>query len=337
MTPKRQGCDNHAMPRAYVTGATGFVGLNLVQRLTQQGWAVRALHRRSSDLTYLSRFDAERVVGDVTDRASLECSLPENVDVVFHVAASVDFWPPKNAAQTKINVEGTRNVVEVALAKHANRFVQTSSVAAFGPVDGEILREDSESRAAMHWVNYFRTKYLADQEVQAGIDKGLHACFVHPGYVLGPYELGNFSDLFRLLKQRKLPGAFPGGGPWCHVGGLVDAMIRAAEVARPGDRYLIGAAHARLADVIAQIARRVGVPPPRPLPRWLLMSIARVMEWRGLVTGREPDITRGVVHLFSMNIFFDCTKAEQELGYRETSLDRMVDDTYAWLLAEGRI
>jgi dihydroflavonol-4-reductase len=76
------------MPSAYITGGTGFVGLNLIQRLTQEGWDIRALHRSSSDLTYLSRFDAARVVGDVTDRASLERSMPENVDVVFHVAAA---------------------------------------------------------------------------------------------------------------------------------------------------------------------------------------------------------------------------------------------------------
>jgi dihydroflavonol-4-reductase len=114
-------------------------------------------------------------------------------------------------------------------------------------------------------------------------------------------------------------------------------MIRAAEVARPGERYLIGAEQASLAEAAGKIALRVGVAPPRPLPAWLLRSIARVMEWGGLLTGREPVITPELVHMFSMNVSFDCTKAERELGYRETSLDRMVDDTYAWLMAEGRI
>jgi dihydroflavonol-4-reductase len=302
-----------------------------------EGWEVRALHRSSSDLSYLSRFDAERVVGDVTDRASLDRSMPNAVDVVFHVAASVNFWSRNNDAQTKINVDGTRNVVETALAKNAKRFVQTSSVVAFGPIDGDVLREDSESRAATHWVNYFRTKYLADEEVRAGIEKGLHACFIHPGYVLGPYEMSNFSEMFRLLKAGGLPGTFPGSGPWCHVEKVVEAMIRGAEVAGPGDRYLIGALHASLAEVAAKIARRVGADPPRTLPAWLYRSIAQLMEWRSFVTGKEPDLTPEVVLMFSMDVSFDCSKAERELGYRETSLGRMIDDTYVWLQAEGRI
>jgi len=325
------------MPSAYITGATGFVGLNLIQRLTQEGWDIRALHRSSSDLTYLSRFDAARVVGDVTDRASLERSMPENVDVVFHVAASVNMWSRNNATQTKINVDGTRNLVDVALAKNARRFVQTSSVAAFGPCDGDVLHDDSESRAATHWVNYFRTKYLADQEVIAGIGKGLHACFIYPGYVLGPYEQSNLSRLFRLLKEGKLRGTFPGCGPWCHVHGLVHALIRSAEIGRPGDRYLIGALHASFAEALEIVARCVGVDPPLVLPRWLLMPLARINEWGSFITGKEPDITPEIVHLFSMDISFNCTKAERELGYRETSLARMVEDTYAWLVAEKRI
>jgi dihydroflavonol-4-reductase len=277
------------------------------------------------------------MVGDVTDRASLERSMPENVDVVFHVAASVNMWSRNNATQTKINVDGARNLVDVALAKNAKRFVQTSSVAAFGPRDGDILHDDSESRAATHWVNYFRTKYLADQEVIAGIAKGLHACFIYPGYVLGPYEQSNFSRLFRLLKEGKLAGTFPGSGPWCHVDGLVHALIRSAEIGRPGDRYLIGAEHASFSEALAIVARCVGVAPPRVLPRWLLMPLARINEWGSFITGKEPDITPEIVHLFSMDVSFNCTKAERELGYRETSLARMVEDTYAWLVAEKRI
>jgi len=325
------------MRTAYVTGATGFVGLNLVERLAREGWRVVALHRESSDLQYLSRFDVERVVGDVVDHASLLRSMPEEVDVVFHVAAMVSLWSHDNDVQTKINVEGTRNVVDVALRKKAARFVQTSSFVAFGPQHGDVLREDSESRAQGHWVNYFRTKHLSDNEVLAGIDKGLHACFIHPGYVLGPYELGNFSEMFRLLKAKTLPGVFPGSGGWCHVGQVVDAMIRAAEVASAGDRFLIGAANAPVPEVAAKIAERVGVSAPRPIPRWALSAYSRLLVWGSLLTGREPDLTPEAVHMLSMDVTLDCSKAERELGYREVSLDTMVDDTYQWLQAEGRI
>jgi nucleoside-diphosphate-sugar epimerase len=73
------------------------------------------------------------------------------------------------------------------------------------------------------------------------------------------------------------------------------------------------------------------------MPRWLLKPLARIYEWRSFITGKEPEITPEHVHLFSMDVSFNCTKAERELGYRETSLARMVEDTYAWLVAEKRI
>lgn len=323
------------MPTAYVTGSTGMVGLNLVERLTQDGWDVRALHRESSDLTFLSRFGAERVVGDITDHESLRETMPEEVDVVFSVAASVNFWAPNNDAQTKINVAGTQNLVETALEKKAKRFVHVSSIAAHGPRDGDVIREDSESHAESHWVNYFRTKWLADEQVRAGIKRGLPAVFVAPGNILGPFDFGNWSRLFRLLKAGELPGVFPGSAPWCHVQSVVDALIRAREVGAPGERYNIGSVHASYPDVGQKIAKLVDVKPPRTLPGWALKTVGRVMDWSSRITRKEPDITPEVAHLCSMSFFFDCTKAERELGYQEVTLDEMLEDTHTWLLTEG--
>src|SRR5512139_2269299 len=101
----------------FVTGATGFVGLNLVEQLLARGWRVIALHRAGSDLKYLARMRAERAVGDVTDADSLMRALPEGVDAVFHVAGDVSLWSRRNAAQDRINIEGTRNMVGAALAR----------------------------------------------------------------------------------------------------------------------------------------------------------------------------------------------------------------------------
>lgn len=215
--------------------------------------------------------------------------------------------------------------------------MQTSSVVAFGPQDGDVLNEESPSRADGHWINYFRTKYLADQEVAAGMGRGLNAVFVVPGYVVGPYELSHFSLMFKMLKQGKLPGAFPGAGPWCHVDTVVDALIKAAEVGTPGERFLIGAAHAKIADVLGTVADRLGVKAPKPFPAWFLKPVAKMAEWGSFITGKEPEITPEVAHMFCMDVTFDCTKAETQLGCYETSIEKMVDDMHAWLLAEGRL
>src|SRR5947207_7720326 len=149
------------MKSAFVTGATGFVGLNLVEELVRQGWQVTALHRANSDLAELGRFPVTLMPGDITDPGSLRAAMAEDMDVVFHVAGNTNLWSRRNAQQTAENVEGTRNVVETALARGAKKLVLTSSIAAYGEQTGE-LTEARKSRAKRSWINYQRTKWLAE-------------------------------------------------------------------------------------------------------------------------------------------------------------------------------
>ena len=135
--------------RAFVTGGTGFLGLNLVEQLTAQGWQVSALHRRSSDVRLLSRFPVRVVEGDILEPESLRRAVPQRVDAVFHVAADTSMWSGNNARQTRINVEGTRNVVAAALAAGAGRLIHTSTWNAYGLEQGEIS-EDLPQQAASH-------------------------------------------------------------------------------------------------------------------------------------------------------------------------------------------
>jgi dihydroflavonol-4-reductase len=133
---------------AFVTGATGFVGLNLVEALLAQGWRVLALHRAGSELKYLARMQAERVTGDVTDAESVRRALPPQVDAVFHVAGDTNLWSRRNARQDRINIEGTRNMIEAALARRARRFLHTSSISAWGLQRGRLDERTSQKGSA---------------------------------------------------------------------------------------------------------------------------------------------------------------------------------------------
>src|SRR5712692_3945164 len=135
------------MKSAFVTGSTGFVGLNLVEELLRQGWQVTALHRVESDLAELGRFPVTLMPGDITDAASLRAAMPEDIDVVFHVAGNTNLCSRRNDQQTREDGEGTRNVVEAALARRAKKLVLTSSIAAYGEQNGA-LTETTKSNAA---------------------------------------------------------------------------------------------------------------------------------------------------------------------------------------------
>ncbi len=319
------------MPHAFVTGGTGFVGSNLVRLLLERGWEVTVMHRRSSDSTAWKGLGVRLACADVTDEHAVHMALPHAVDVVFHLAASVSFSKRNDAEQTLVNVTGTRHVVRAALAKGAKRFVQTSSVAAYGPRDGDSLIETSPSRARNHWINYMRTKWLAEREVERGIELGLDAVFVNPCHILGPGDARNWGRTFLLAQEGNLPVTPPGAAPWCHVSDVVDAHVAAAERGRTGERYLLAGVQASYRDLFASICERLGRPLPPVVPAWVLRTAARAQALLYPRIGKEPTVSPELAHVLCANFRVSSAKAERELGYRSHDFDTMIHDTFEWL------
>jgi nucleoside-diphosphate-sugar epimerase len=325
------------MKSAFVTGATGFVGLNLVEELVRQGWQVTALHRVKSDLAELGRFPVTLMPGDITDAASLRAAMPEDVDAVFHVAGNTNLWSRRNARQTRENVEGTRNVVATAGARGAKKLVLTSSIAAYGEQSGE-LTEATKSNAEKSWINYQRTKWLAEEEVRKGIRAGLPATILNPGAIIGRYDTGGWARLFHLVAQDRLPGALPGEVSAAHVGEVVKAHVAAAERGKTGENYILAGTRTSFAEMLGLIAELLGKPPPkRVLSPGLLRIIARVQGMRAAITGKPPQLTPESVALSTRKISCPSTKAQQELGFKIVPIQTMLQDCYDWLVATGRL
>jgi dihydroflavonol-4-reductase len=322
---------------AFVTGGTGFVGLNLVRQLMAEGWDVTALHRPASDLTYLNRFRPRLAVGAITEEASLIASIPDHTDTVFHVAGNTNMWRRRNAEQAQDNVEGTRNIVEAALAKGVRRLVVTSSISAYGPVSGEVT-EETPSLAAHSSINYQRTKWQAQEIARAAVGRGLQVVIMQPGAIMGPYDIGTWSRIFTLVRDDKLPGVPPASLTFTHVREVVAAHIAAADRGENGGQYLLGGENKRLLDLIREVAALLGKPAPtKEMPAGLLRMAARVGDFISNFTGKPPAITPEMAAAFGRLIATSSAKAQRELGYRVVALNVMVRDCYEWLLAEGRI
>lgn len=320
--------------RAFVTGATGFVGHNLAVELRAAGWDVVALVRRDADSRHLDALGVTKRDGTVTDAQSVLVAMPEGVDAVFHVAGSTSLWKRGDAQQTLVNVGGTANVVRAAIARRVRRFVQTSSVGAYGHHHTRI-DESTPSNAESSWINYIRTKRAAELEVLRGVAEGLDAVIVNPPHIVGPYDRRNWSRLFRLVRDGKLPGIPPGAGSWCHVREVARAHIAAFERGRAGEHYLLGGTDATFLEAIQTIGRLVGKPVPRkPLPAFVLKTVAMLNELAAAFTGREPDITPEGAALVCETILTDCGKAVRELGYRAVSLETMFSDCWEWMQGE---
>jgi nucleoside-diphosphate-sugar epimerase len=325
------------MALAFVTGGTGFVGQHLVARLAADGWDVVALYRPGADTRPLRAAGVTLRAGRLTEAAEVLATMPERPDAVFHVAGSTSLWRGDAAEQTRVNVAGTRHVVDAALARGARRLVHTSSIAAYGTLAYRAagFDEATPSDAARHWVCYLRTKWLGEQEVRRGAERGLEVVLLNPANVLGPGDRHNWSQLFALLVAGKLPGVPPGRGSWCDVREVAAAHVAAAARGRPGENYLLGGVDASYADVTAMAAELTGVRAPRPLPAWALRAVGRVNQWGSALTRRAPDVTPEAAFLACGVGTVDSAKAERDLGFRAVPLRPLVADTLAWMRAEG--
>jgi len=323
------------MKTAFVTGACGFVGIHLANQLLDNGWKVHAFDRTSAKADRLKARGAVFVEGSITDADAVAAALPEKAEAVFHVAGNTSLWGRNNAAQTKDNVEGTRTMVRAALSKKIGRFVYTSSFAVYGFHD-TVVSEDMQRRADTSKINYFISKFFAEQEVKKGVEQGLDAVILNPANIMGPHDVRNWAQLFLMIENEKLPGAPPGKASFCHVREAARAHIAAFENGRTGHNYLLGGADTTYLELIRKIALVHGrKAPKKTTPAWLLRAVARLADGASYFTGKEPDVTPEKVEFFSNTLLCSSQKAIDELRYRPATIDEMIADTRRWLIAEG--
>lgn len=322
------------LPLAFVTGGTGFLGLNLVERLAAGGWEIVALHRAGSDTARLARFPARRVVGDIADRASVEAGLPRGADVVFHCAANTAMWSRRFAQQWRDNVLGTRNLLASAKARGVKRFVHVSTASVYG--HGHGLVTERSPQIAATGLGYAPSKAAAEAAVKEAAGEGLAAVIVNPGHIIGRYDTHNWARMIEMTVKGTLPGVPPGTGSFCHAAAVADAMIAAADHGRSGQNYLLGGADASFLEVFHVIGRITGKKAPaRPPPVWALGLYGRVAAGIAAVTGREPRVTPDTVAIVTGQARLSSERAVRELGYHPASLPAMLEDAYRWMKDEG--
>lgn len=321
---------------AFVTGGTGFIGLNLVEHLTQAGWEVTALHRPSSRLTDLQKYPVRLVEGTIEDKASLERVFPEDVDAVFHVAGDVSLWSGHRERQWRTNVEGTRNMVAVALLKGSRKFVHTSSTSVYG-LPAEPFDETSPKLGKDSY-HYQHSKAVAEEEVAKGIAAGLDAVFLNPANVIGRYDWSTWSQFIRLAANRQLLRIPPGRACYADVSAVVRAHVAAAEKGQTGHNYILGGTEASYFEIVQLIGKLLGQRTNTGVGRKVVLrSAGRVSERISRIIGKEPRISAESAAIVCANIICRSDKAARELDYRPVPLEAMFKDCIDWMIAEDLI
>jgi nucleoside-diphosphate-sugar epimerase len=323
---------------AFVTGATGFLGSRLVRELNDQGWQVHVLARETSSLRDIAELPLTVHRGDVTEPDEVLRCMPPGLDAVFHAAASTNIWSRRNAEQERINVDGTRNVIQAAAESGARRLIYTSSFSTWGFQDARI-DESSPRTDATDWINYIRTKHRAEQMVHNAVRTGIvDGVILNPAHILGPGDRRNWSRMIALVDRGKLPGVPPGSGPFADVTEVARAHIRAWHRGRPGEKYLLGGPVASFVEVVRMTGEILGKPVPRrPTPAWLLRAAARAYSLAARFTGREPDLTPEAAAMITRNLLCDSSRAQRELDYRFTDVRSLLQQTVDWMLSVGML
>ena len=319
---------------AFVTVATGFLGINLVRELTQQDWQVSAIKRPTSNIEYLKPFNIQLIDGDVQDIDSLRKAMPKNVDAVFHVAASTNLWSKYNRQQYQTNVVGTQNMIKVSLEKQAGRFIHTSSISAYGIHEDNVV-EDTESNALDSGINYHVTKYISEIEVKKALVDGLDAVVINPAHIVGPYDTQNWVQVFRNVYNQTMPGVPPTMGSFTYAPEVAKAHIRAFEVGKKGENYLLGGVEATMLEFVNTIEQSLDKPLSKSTtPPWILRLATILYQTKSLFTGKEPLLTPEKTKLLTHNVRCDDSKARRELDFQVVPLETLVKDTCKWLKEE---
>ncbi|HVV64717.1 MAG TPA: hopanoid-associated sugar epimerase [Rhizomicrobium sp.] len=325
---------------ALVTGASGFVGSAVARKLAARGFHVRALARPSSPKTNFEGLDAEIFEGDMLDEKSVRRAL-QGARYLFHVAADYRLWAPDKLEIVRNNREGTRIVMEAALAQGVEKIVYTSSVATLKPVAGmsvdEASRHDEESAIGA----YKRSKVVAERVVEHMIARQkLPATIVHPSTPIGPRDVKP-TPTGRILVEAangRMPAYVDTGLNLVHVDDVAEGHLLALEKGAIGERYILGGQDATLAEMLAQIAALSNRKPPRlNLPRAPLYPLAYAAEAVASLTGREPFVTVDALRMSEHRMFFSSARAERELGYRARPYREAISDALGWFRQAGYI
>jgi len=319
---------------AFVTGATGFVGSHVARVLAEQSADLRLLVRAGSDTGNIEGLNAERVVGDLRDPASIERAMA-GCDTVFHVAADYRLWVRDPEEMYRANVEGTRAVLEAALKSGVRRVVHTSSVATMGfTSNGHLADEDSPVKLESMIGPYKRSKFMAEELALKAGKSGMDVVVVNPTTPVGerdikPTPTGRIVVDF--LKKR-FPAYVDTGLNLVDVRECARGHLIALEKGRSGERYILGGENLTLKQILDKLAAITGLPSPKVRVPYVMALATGVVDElvTGRILGREPRATIDAVRMGRKKMFVSSAKAERELGWNPSPVEGALRRAVQW-------
>ncbi len=322
--------------KVLVTGATGFVGRNLIEYLLAQGLEVRILVR---DKSKISNSKVEMFEGDVTNPESL-VPATRDIDSVFHLAGVVGYSKAMRAEMERVNVQGTQNVISAMTKNNVKKLLHFSSVVAVG-ASFTPTPMNEESHFNLHHLNlgYFETKLSAEKLVLKSFKEGLvDAVVVNPSTIYGYGDATKGSRKFQIkAAQGKLPVYPPGGVNVIAIEDICECTYRAWKNGKSGERYILSGENLTLKELFEIIAAEAGVSPPKiPLNRGLLLALGKVGDYLESIAKKGPMNSENA-WTSSLYHWFDNSKAKRDLQLNPKPAKFAIHNSIQWMKDNGII
>ena len=325
--------------KAFVTGATGFVGSHVARVLAEQGADLRLLLRAGSNPANIEGVNAERVIGDLRDPSSIEKAMA-GCDVVFHVAADYRLWVRDPEQMYRANVEGTRAILDAARRNGIRRVVHTSSVATMGFTGNGHPADESFPVSLDNMIGpYKRSKFMAERVAMEAGHSGMDVVIVNPSTPVGEQDIKPTPTGRIILDflKKKFPAYVDTGLNLVDVRECARGHVAALEKGRSGERYILGGENLTLKQILDKLAAITGLPSPKVRVPYVMALATGVVDEvvTGRILGREPRATIDAVRMGRKKMFVSSSKAERELGWKIVAVDDALRRAVEWFRRQG--
>ncbi len=323
--------------KVLLTGATGFLGSNLLKELNHQGFEVRIMNRKGSDLSLIEDQKFESINGDITDKSSVEEAC-KGCEGVFHLAGLIAYDPRQRALMERVNIGGTQNVVDACRNNGIQRLLYLSSVVAIGAsFDKKPLDENSPYNVSHLNLGYFETKHAAENIVREAALKGdFHASMINPTTIYGP---GDALKGSRKTQLKVAKGNFKfytsGGVNVVHVDDVLHCILKAYEKGENGERYIVGSENILIKELFERIANIAKVEPPKTLmPNFLVHGIGHLGDFMNKI-GLKGPITSENAWTSTLYHWFDSSKAQKAFSFTPKPANEALEESIRWSKENG--
>lgn len=322
--------------KVFVSGATGFIGIQLVKRLVAEGHVVHALYRSESKADLIRLPGVVLFKGDILDSESLDLAMA-GCEEAYHTAAFAGVWAKDPALVYRLNVDGAMNVIASAGRKEVRRVVLTSTAGILGPSETKALHESSPDPASF-FTDYEASKFQLEQKLLGRTDGEPEVVIVNPTRVYGPGYLSESNGVTKMIMQyvdgswRLIPGNGKSSGNYVHVEDVVSGHLLAMRKGKPGERYVLGGENISYLQFFEYVREASGVRKKLfKIPLWIMLAAAWLMLLISKITGRPPLIVPNLVRKFNHNWIVSSEKAIKDLGYEPMDARSGIQNTVQWI------